>query len=115
VVTYFERDFYTKEDLKSAQMEVGEATAANVLAKNLETMYGLLLKAGLLDAQQTVKFEAVSSCLQDIRLTEIRFPKDEEGGGRIETCWRFSFAAGSKKADMYFGAKDSEPLGYTLR
>jgi len=115
VVTYFERDFYTKEDLQSAQMEVGEATAANVLAKNLETMYGLLLKAGLLDAQQTVKFEAVSSCLQDIRLTEIRFPKDEEGGGRIETCWRFSFAAGSKKADMYFGAKDSEPLGYTLR
>lgn len=114
MVTYFERDFFAVADLDDQQIETGESTAANVLAKNLDYMYDVLLKGGFL-VEQPEKFAAVSESLKDIRFGAVRFSKNEDGSGRIETCWCFTFTAGQKEAEMYFNANDAEPKGYTIR
>lgn len=115
IVTAFYRDLFVIDNTQSKTLSAGEYTAINVLAKNYQEMGRVLQKEGLLEYEETESFEKVSDGIKGIRLAETRFGKTDEGVGKIETCWCFSFRNGGKTIEFYYSIRDALPMGYSVR
>lgn len=114
-VTSFYRDFFLVETVQKQTLSAGEYTAINVLAKNYKEMAEILKKEGLIEYENEDAFQKVVDGIKAVRLVETRFGKTEEGIGKLETCWSFSFRDNGQTLDFYHSIRDALPMGYSLR
>jgi hypothetical protein len=114
-VTAFSRDLFVIDTIQNKTLSAGEYTAVNVLAKNYEEMAKTLSKEGLLEYKEKEAFEKVTDSIKGIRIVETLFGKTEEGEGKIETCWSFTFRKNDKTVVFYYSIRDALPMGYSVR
>ncbi|MDX9888250.1 MAG: hypothetical protein RBS51_03180 [Anaerovoracaceae bacterium] len=114
-VTGFSRDLFIEDDIQSRTLSAGEYTAVNVLAKNYEEMAQILETQGFIKNKGDKAFEKVTDEIKGIRLVKTRFAKTEEGLGKLETCWSFSFRKNGQIIEFYYSIRDALPMGYSVR
>lgn len=114
-VTAFSRDLFIVESMQEKILSAGEYTAVNVLAKNYEEMAQILKDQGLLEYEKEEAFQQLVDGIKGIRLVETRFRKTEEGLGKLETCWSFSFQKKGKTVELYYSIRDALAMGYSVR
>ncbi len=114
-VTAFSRDLFIVESTQDKILSAGEYTAVNVLAKNYEEMAQILKDQGILEYEKEEAFQQLVDGIKGIRLVLTRFEKSDEGLGKLETCWGFSFQKKGKTLEFYYSIRDALPMGYSVR
>ena len=114
-VTSFSRDLFIEENIQSRTLSAGEYTAVNVLARNYEEMAQILESHGFISYKNGEAFEKVTDEIKGIRLVKTRFAKTQEGIGKLETCWSFSFWSNGQTIEFYYSIRDALPMGYSVR
>lgn len=114
-VTEYKRDFFIAEKTQASYLPSSDYTAINVLAANYKEMFVSLREEGFLgeDYKEAEEEELalISKKISSIRIKEIRFLKNDEGLGKIESCWVFTFKDKGRQMEMYYSIKDAMPMG----
>ena len=113
-ITKYKRDFYLTYKEQSEDLTLGDYTAVNVLAKNYEDMLVKLTSESFFSEGEKLSLTSLLDILTKITIEDVRFDKNNEGIGKIETCFIFSFINDGNRIDMYYSIKDALFMGYTL-
>lgn len=114
-ISDYKRDFYLTYKEQSEILSLGDYTAVNVLAKNYEDMLHKLKEEGFFEEGEKLYFNGLLDLLTRITIGDVRFDKNNEGIGKIETCFIFSFSKEGERIDMYYSIKDALFMGYSIR